>query len=247
MRNPKWHRDELILALDLYFKLEPGQIHARNPTIVELSQTLNALPFSDAKTDAELYRNPNGVGLKLSNFLAIDPNYKGKGMQSYSKLDEQVFKEFVNNQILLRKLASNIKATLLQEKLVKELKAPLVEDEEGDEYSAPEGKLLYKLHRYRERNRTLVEKKKKEYLKKHGSLACELCSFDFEKVYGATGKGFIECHHRTPLSELTPDTKTTLNDLMLICSNCHRMVHRGWDNKTVKNLKKGRVLKDLNG
>ena len=31
MRNPKWYRDELILALDLYFKLEPGQMHARNP------------------------------------------------------------------------------------------------------------------------------------------------------------------------------------------------------------------------
>ncbi len=29
MRNPKWHRDEIILALDLYFKIDPGQIHAR--------------------------------------------------------------------------------------------------------------------------------------------------------------------------------------------------------------------------
>ena len=33
-RNPKWQRDELILALDLYFRLEPGQIDARNPLIV---------------------------------------------------------------------------------------------------------------------------------------------------------------------------------------------------------------------
>jgi len=65
MRNPKWHRDELILALDLYFKLEPGQIHARNPAIIELSQILNTLPFSQAKTDAERYRNANGVGLKI--------------------------------------------------------------------------------------------------------------------------------------------------------------------------------------
>lgn len=232
MRNPKWHKDELILALDLYFKIEPGQIHARNPAIIELSQTLNVLPFSDGKTDAELYRNPNGVGLKLSNFLAIDPDYKGKGMQSYSKLDEQVFNEFKNNRALLRQLANNIRATLAQENLVEELKVPIAEDEEEDEHSASEGKLLYRLHRYRERNRALVNKKKKEHLKKHGSLACELCSFDFEETYGDVGKGFIECHHRTPLSELTPDTKTTLNDLMLICSNCHRMMHRGWENIT---------------
>lgn len=47
MRNPKWHRDELILALELYFRVEPGQIHARNPAIIELSRTLNALPFSE--------------------------------------------------------------------------------------------------------------------------------------------------------------------------------------------------------
>ncbi|MFC3199880.1 HNH endonuclease [Parapedobacter deserti] len=229
MKNPNWHRDELILALDLYFRLGPGQIHARNPAIIELSQMLNTLPFSEAKTDAERYRNPNGVGLKLSNFLALDPGYKGRGMQSYSKLDEQVFNEFRRNRTLLGKLASNIKATLAQEELVEELKAPIVGDEEEDQYSAPEGRLLYKLHRYRERNRILVDKKKKEYWKKHRSLACELCTFDFEKTYGDVGRGFIECHHRTPLSELTPDTKTTLNDLMLICSNCHRMVHRGWD------------------
>lgn len=201
MRNPRWHRDELILALDLYFKLAPGQIHAHTPAIIELSQILNALPFSEAKTDAERFRNPNGVGLKLSNFLAIDPGYKGKGMQSYSKLDEQVFNEFRKNRTLLGTLASNIKATLAQEELVEELKAPITEDEEEDEYSAPEGKLLYKLHRYRERNRILVDKKKKQHWKKHRSLACELCSFDFEKTYGGVGRGFIECHHRTPLSE----------------------------------------------
>lgn len=67
MRNPKWHRDEPILALDLYLKLAPGQIHARNPAIIELSQILNRLPFSDAKINAERYRNPNGEGRRGGN------------------------------------------------------------------------------------------------------------------------------------------------------------------------------------
>lgn len=228
MRNPKWHRDELILALDLYFKLEPGQIHARNLSVVELSQTLNKLPLFDIRPDAERFRNPNGVGLKLSNFLAIDPDYHGKGMDAYSKLDEEVFNEFAHNRSLLARLALNIKLTLSEPKLVSELLS-VPNEPEDDSYSVSEGNLLYKLHRFRERNRTIIDKKKKEHIKKHGNLACELCSFDFEKVYGEVGRGFIECHHRTPLSELTPNTKTTLNDLMLICSNCHRMVHRGWD------------------
>jgi len=35
MRNRKWHRDEIILALDLYFKLTPRQIHVINPGVIE--------------------------------------------------------------------------------------------------------------------------------------------------------------------------------------------------------------------
>ena len=72
MRNPKWHRDEIILALDLYFRLDPGQISARNPAIIELSKVLNKLPIHEERPDSVKFRNPNGVGLKLSNFLAID-------------------------------------------------------------------------------------------------------------------------------------------------------------------------------
>ena len=108
MKNPKWHRKELILALDLYFKLEPGQIHARNPEIISLSETLNKLDIYKDKPDAVKYRNPNGVGLKLSNFLAIDPNYQGKGMSRYGKLDKEIFEEFQNNREALKQEALNI-------------------------------------------------------------------------------------------------------------------------------------------
>ncbi|WP_181566710.1 hypothetical protein [Aequorivita sp. CIP111184] len=70
MHNPKWHR-EIILALNLYFKLEPGQIQARNPAIIELSEVLNKLPIHEGRPNSVKFRNPNGVGLKLSNFLTI--------------------------------------------------------------------------------------------------------------------------------------------------------------------------------
>lgn len=56
------------------------------------------------------------------------------------------------------------------------------------------------------------------------TLACEVCGFDFEAVYGELGRGFIECHHVVPLSE--GQRKTSLRDLALVCSNCHRMAHR---------------------
>ncbi|SKB40636.1 5-methylcytosine-specific restriction enzyme A [Sphingobacterium nematocida] len=226
-RNPKWQRDELILALDLYFQLEPGQIHARNPLIIDLSDTLNKLPIHGDKEEYEKFRNPNGVGLKLSNFLALDDSYTGKGMSSTSRLDKEVFQEFKNQKDLLRKLATAIKATLEYPDINAEI-LNAREDIEDSDFERSEGTVLYRYHLARERNATLVKKKKQQALKLHGKLECELCSFDFFKTYGEIGYGFIECHHRTPLYELTESTVTKLDDLMLVCANCHRMLHRGW-------------------
>ncbi|WP_405812446.1 HNH endonuclease [Streptomyces sp. NBC_01520] len=35
----------------------------------------------------------------------------------------------------------------------------------------------------------------------------------------------MECHHIVPLHE-AGEGRTKLNDLALICANCHRMIHR---------------------
>lgn len=231
-RNPKWQRDELILALDLYFQLDPGQIHARNPLIIELSDTLNKLPIHGDKDEYEKFRNPNGVGLKLSNFLALDESYSGKGMTATSKLDKEVFAEFKDKRELLGKLANAIKLSAINPVIRNEiLNLP---DDIDDEAKVKEGGLLYRYHLARERNTTIVKKKKEKVLKLHGKLECELCSFDFQKVYGEIGYGFIECHHKKPLYTLLVETETSLDDLMLVCSNCHRMLHRGWDMEVIK-------------
>jgi 5-methylcytosine-specific restriction enzyme A len=57
-------------------------------------------------------------------------------------------------------------------------------------------------------------------------LACEACGFDFAIRYGTRGKGFIECHHPKPVATLAEGHKTHLDDLALVCANCHRMIHR---------------------
>ena len=54
---------------------------------------------------------------------------------------------------------------------------------------------------------------------------------------GAAGKGFAECHHKVPLSELTTVTKTRLSDLAIVCANCHRMLHRSGPVLSVTELK----------
>jgi hypothetical protein len=51
-------------------------------------------------------------------------------------------------------------------------------------------------------------------------------------------QGFIECHHLVPLHELRGLRKTRLEDLALVCSNCHRMLHRQRPCLTVNELRR---------
>jgi 5-methylcytosine-specific restriction protein A len=56
---------------------------------------------------------------------------------------------------------------------------------------------------------------------------CSICGFIFGEKYGNIGEGFIEIHHTTPLSQFGVTRKIDIiADLVPLCSNCHRMVHR---------------------
>lgn len=201
MRNPKWHRDEIILALDLYFSQDRGSIDKSNPKIIELSKILNALPLFQERPDEEKFRNANGVTLKLSNFLSFDPNYAGKGMSSGSILDKLVFEEFYNKRQQLNFIANSIKEIVKNEELKNKIYS-IEDDEQTKTDSVMEGQVLYKLHKVRERDAGITSLKKEQMLSLLGKLSCEVCVFEFEKFYGDIGKGFIECHHRVPLYSL---------------------------------------------
>jgi 5-methylcytosine-specific restriction enzyme A len=236
MRNPKWHRDEIILALDLYFDSTRGSIDKNNPRIIELSELLRRLPLFTIKPDEEKFRNTNGVTLKLANFKALDQGYSGKGMDRFSKGDSSIFDEFVNDKDKLREIANEIKKVVNNAALSAQI-IKIEDDEQTKTDSVLEGQIIYKLHKVIERNTSIVLEKKKLSLVQHGYLDCEVCEFNFERFYGVLGKGFIECHHRIPLSKLKMEAKTTLNDLALVCSNCHRMLHKTIDTLTIEDLK----------
>ena len=236
MRNPKWHRDEIILALDLYYSLESGEMSANNIKVIELSEILNRLPIHIKRPDQVKFRNANGVNLKLGNFKHYDPDYEGEGLKGGSKLDKEVLNEFYGNRKSLKSIANKIKATVENASIVNKLyNIPNEEDE--DFHSVKEGKVIYKLHKLRERDSKINKKKKDAYLKKFGKLNCEVCDFDFHNFYGELGKGFIEAHHRIPLSDIDGESKTELKDLALVCSNCHRMLHRKIDTMSINDLK----------
>lgn len=96
--------------------------------------------------------------------------------------------------------------------------------QEDDEFS--EGKLLLKKHLQRERNPKLISRAKKKFIAKNGHLFCEVCGFDFKEKYGDLGENFIEAHHIKPISTMANNEKTKIEDIVMVCSNCHSMIHR---------------------
>lgn len=220
-RNPTWQRDELILELDLYFKLDRKVPDETHPEVVPLSGLLNSLPIHADRPDVTHFRNSNGVALKLANFRALDQ--PGHGMGWRGRGDREVWGEFAGDPTRLAKVALGIRSGMQQPAAQS---ANTLAALEGDEDEFPEGRVLQGLHQVRERSPRLRKRKKAEALRKHGRLACEACGFDFATTYGGLGTGFIECHHAVPVSEMQPGAVTQLKDVVLLCSNCHRMVHR---------------------
>lgn len=218
-RNPRWAQDELLLALDLYLRRRPQLPGAEDHDVQELSAFLNSLPIHTVRPDLETFRNPNGVSLKLANFAALDPQYPGAGMRSVGRLDEIVWDRYASRPDELRCVIAAIRNAAAASLL------PTVPEADEDAVEAEEGRLLTRVHLHRERNAALVRRKKEAVRKARGTLSCEVCAFDFARTYGQLGSGFIEAHHILPLAE--PGTATTrLADLALVCSNCHRMLHR---------------------
>lgn len=98
-------------------------------------------------------------------------------------------------------------------------------------FEAVEGNRRLRKHFARERCRALITKKRQEFAARNGGrVFCEVCGFDFGQKYPRSlGEGFIEVHHLSPLFDRDEPLRTTLADLLMVCSNCHRMIHRSRD------------------
>lgn len=193
---------------------------------------LNALPIHADRPDQEVFRNPNGVYMKLCNYLRFDPSYSGSGLTRGGKAEESIWIEFAGDKQHLRATASAIR------ELQKSISPAEVATEVPDlEEEASEGRILTAIHKRRERSPALARKKKAHVLKQLGALQCEVCGFNFAARYGDLGVGFAECHHRAPLSTLAKQSRTRLSDLAVVCANCHRMLHRSRPMVTVEELR----------
>ncbi|MEQ6377443.1 HNH endonuclease [Bacillaceae bacterium S4-13-58] len=144
--------------------------------------------------------------------------------------------KFFDKPVKLSEIGISFKNSIVSGKSISSIEAKKVFDSSNTELfksdlmeeslSFPEGKEMYMKHIVRERNSTVVDLAKERFKQKNGRLYCEVCGFDFELFYGEIGQGFIEGHHIVPVSELKEGDQTKVSDIVMVCSNCHRMLHR---------------------
>lgn len=95
-----------------------------------------------------------------------------------------------------------------------------------EEIVGKEGRLLVRIHAYKERDRNLAKLAKKSFKGKHGGkLLCEACGLNPVERYGSSGERAIEAHHKIPIEELQPDSITRADDMAMVCASCHRIIH----------------------
>lgn len=217
--NPKWTREESLLALELYF-LSDGPIDRKNNAVIELSELLRCVGETRFGKISTSFRNADGVALKLQNLhAAITKNEKGL---SSSIGDRAVVEDFpfpkARNEVLQAAesiriafaLASNITSSL----------------EDDEEFVFKEGKTVTRIHMTRERSPDIRKKLLANRRETDGKLKCEVCDIVSPSLEPSLFDSMFEAHHIIPLSASKGSKTTRLADMSLLCACCHRFLHR---------------------
>ncbi|WP_438997784.1 HNH endonuclease [Candidatus Puniceispirillum sp.] len=90
---------------------------------------------------------------------------------------------------------------------------------------AEEGKKKLVSHYVRERSSKLRKCKLQKVIKEHGHLKCECCDTTGDTYLPEIRKRVFEVHHKIPLADIDTKIEMTVDDLALLCANCHRAIH----------------------
>ncbi|RLP11032.1 HNH endonuclease [Propionibacterium australiense] len=219
-----WTMDELILVCDELQRNRWESIRLADERVTELSELLRRSPFHPLEQPDDSFRSRASVHLKLENLRTCHPSYQGAPTHA-SRLDSEVVEKFIIDSAGMATHAQMIRNAIVNETVrPDEISAIQTHD---PEMTVREGSIVAVLQQRRERDPRIRNHKIKQTREQRGSISCEVCGFDFEEFYGDLGSGYVEVHHRQPL-HVSGTTTTRLTDLALVCSNCHRMIHRGY-------------------
>lgn len=213
--NPKWSRDETILALDLYFECGGNVPSGKDVRVQRLSRLIQSLPYHGTAQRKDSFRNPDGVAFKLQNLRQVAT---GKGLGNVSQMDRQIWSEFGSQPDKVKDIAGLIRAGILVADSLRESV-----DESGEQEFFEE-RVVTELHKRRERDHKLRERLLSSR-RKIGRLACDMCCAQSQTGDPMLEDATFEAHHLLPLSMAAGRT-TRLADVALLCANCHRLLHR---------------------
>jgi len=219
--SPDWDWQEVVLACALVYENGWRELRTPDPKAQELSRVLRRLPIHPLSKRPDNFRSPDSVSRKTSDLATAHPGYPGRPTRG-GRTDKLVVGQFIADPTHMLDVATALRRGLedgLFDDIV-EATIPVVDDPESEE-----GGLLMRQYAKRERDPKLREAKIKQVRQSGRGLGCEVCGFDFEATYGDRGSGYVECHHIVPL-HVTGRRTVRLVDLVLICANCHRMIHR---------------------
>ena len=217
--NPDWTREETILALDVLLTQWPSIPGRESTSVKELSKLIQRLPIHWAAPTTDRFRNPAGVSMKLQNLASLHPDLAGRKGLRTSEMDRSTWKAYAHRPNDVRSLAAEIA------KGIGVLEAIDTRDH-ADAFSAEEGEVLMRVHKTRERHSGVRPRVLARVKRTCGCVACEACGCRADKMgfEAAVAEAVFELHHLVPLCSVVT-TRTTLVDVVLLCANCHRLIH----------------------
>lgn len=225
MSRTVWTREELILVLDLYLK-NREDLNSISAEVFEAYSNFCRRLHQNALSQNSSFRSPRSIYLRLQNYRNCDPYWQKrghKGLQS-GQTDHfrKIWAEFHKYPEDVSQIADEIRQAILKkEYVISKL------DSETQTGFVNEGGRQLRIHCSRERKPQRIPKLKAFKLA-HDHLFCEVCGGDFAHYDEPVRERVFEVHHDVPLATASHQVETKLDDLSVLCANCHRAIH-GYD------------------
>lgn len=112
------------------------------------------------------------------------------------------------------------------EEVVKAIEGGVLSFSESQDINAVEGGRKLVIHLRLERDPIIAMEAVRRHVRDIGPV-CKLCALDFSRRYQmGVGEHCLEAHHKLPLSLRLSASQTNLEDFLVICPSCHRVIHK---------------------
>ena len=109
---------------------------------------------------------------------------------------------------------------------------------ESQDINAIEGGRKLVVHLRVERDPGIAKEAVRRHMRDCGPV-CKVCALDFSRRYQmGEGEHCLEAHHKLPLSHRSVASRTIIEDFLVVCPSCHRVIHkvRAFDQLSISRL-----------